>query len=242
MAWYPARAPPADASEWIRNENLLGTAFADKMQELNGYLQEQMRMAQIDYERFANEHRDFSPAYQVGQLVMLNAKNFKTRRPSRKLDNLCLGPFPIEAVVGPYSYRFSLPDEIRIRDAHPTFHTSLLRPYSPSPFASQQTPPDHPIVLDEEQEHQYIVDAILDSRIRYRKFRYLIQWQDGSQTWEPLWNVLDAEQVRSAFHVAHPQALRPTESDWQEARSRRPEWDPEGDDYSTQGSEEHARD
>jgi hypothetical protein len=37
----------------------------------------------------------------VGDLMMLNSKNLRTRRPSRKLDHKMHGPFQIEKLISP---------------------------------------------------------------------------------------------------------------------------------------------
>jgi hypothetical protein len=45
--------------------------------------------------KYADKTRAESPRYNQGDLVMLNGKNIKTRRPSRKLDHKLYGPFEI---------------------------------------------------------------------------------------------------------------------------------------------------
>jgi len=64
--------------------------------------QEQMR-------RYTDLARKEPPAYQVGDLVMLNSHNIKTRSPSRKLDNKNHGPFQIENIVSTLAVRLTLP-------------------------------------------------------------------------------------------------------------------------------------
>jgi len=66
------------------------------------------------------------PAYQVGDLVMLNGRNIKTCCPSRKLDHKNHGPFQIEKIVSPLAVHLTLPQQWKI---HNGFHVSLLEPY-----------------------------------------------------------------------------------------------------------------
>jgi len=47
--------------------------------------------------------------YQIGDLVMLNWRKIKTRRPSRKLDHKNHGPFLVEKLVSPLAVRLTLP-------------------------------------------------------------------------------------------------------------------------------------
>ena len=62
--------------------------------------------------------------------VWLNAKNIRTSRPSRKLDNKRLGPFTVDTAIGTHAYRLLLPDTMKV---HPVFHVSLLDPARPDP-------------------------------------------------------------------------------------------------------------
>ena len=83
--------------------------FATKMEEINAHLQNEMRLAQARYESTANYHRTPAPSFRVGDEVWLNAKNIKTKRPSKKLDWKKLGRFTIKRVVSKYAYELDLP-------------------------------------------------------------------------------------------------------------------------------------
>ena len=85
-------------------------------------VQEQMR-------RYTDPTRKEPQAYQVGNLVMLNGRNIKTRRPSKKLDHKNHGPFQIEKIVSPLAVRLTFPRKWKI---HNVFHVSLLEPYRTS--------------------------------------------------------------------------------------------------------------
>ena len=66
------------------------------------------------------------PRLKVGDLVMLNGKHLKTRRPCKKLDHKMQGPFKVEKVLSPTAVRLTLPQ----RWGGPkSFHVSLLEPY-----------------------------------------------------------------------------------------------------------------
>ena len=68
------------------------------------------------------------PEYKVGDLVLLNARNVKTRRPTKKLDQLFRGPCKIVKAIGTHAYRIELPQHMRGR-MHDVFHMSMLEPY-----------------------------------------------------------------------------------------------------------------
>ena len=79
------------------------------------------------YDRSRNE----APPYSVGDLVMLNGKNIRTRRGAKKFDAKLFGPFKVVRLVGQggQSVELELPQRWRV---HNVFHTSLIEPYCTS--------------------------------------------------------------------------------------------------------------
>src|SRR6266576_2615374 len=51
------------------------------------------------------------PHLNPGDLVMVNMKNMKTKRPSKKLDHKKLGPVEIIEAIGKRAYRVKLPPQ-----------------------------------------------------------------------------------------------------------------------------------
>jgi len=73
------------------------------------------------YERKATEQ----PSIEVGDLVMLKAKNIHTKRPSKKLSPQLYDPFKVLKKKGSRSYKLEFSPGWKI---HPMFHVSLLEP------------------------------------------------------------------------------------------------------------------
>ena len=122
------------------------------------------------------KHRN-APQYHKGNLVWLEGRNLHTNQPMAKLAARRHGPFPVEQVLSPVTYKLSLPSTWNI---HPVFHTDLLTPYQETPFHGEnyQCPP---VELVQGQE-EYEVEAVLDERHYGRKKRqYLVKWK-GIQT------------------------------------------------------------
>jgi len=82
---------------------------------------------------YDHSHQPAKP-HAVGDLLLLDAKGIETTHPSKKLDDKCLGPFPVTELVGIQDYCLRLLPFWKIGD---TFHTSKLTRYNMPAFPSQ---------------------------------------------------------------------------------------------------------
>jgi len=98
--------------------------FADKMRKITDTLNEQLTLAQAEYEDFANRHRRPAPLYLPGDKVFLDARNLAVDRPSKKLSNKFEGPLKVLNRIGTHAYRLELLPTWK--GVHDVFHTSML--------------------------------------------------------------------------------------------------------------------
>jgi len=137
---------------------------------------ERLEAAHKRMRRYMDPQCTETPKYQIGDLVMLNGRNIKTRRHSRKLDHKNHGPFQVEQIVSPLTVRLMLPRKWKI---HNVFHVSLLEPYRTS---EHRAPPNPSKILREaddiEQSKEYNVDKVLASTMKGRHVLYLVKWLD----------------------------------------------------------------
>ncbi|KAI7201342.1 hypothetical protein KC365_g18742, partial [Hortaea werneckii] len=171
---------------------------ADKAIVMAGELQKAHRTAQdairhsqqrIQKQRFKESKT--APQLKKGDKVYLLTKNLKTKRKTKKLDHVKVGPFLIAEQKGTVSYRLELPPDAKI---HPVFHISLLEPAHPS--ATLQTTFHYQEQEDDEYEVEKIVDYDRNSQ------RYLIKWKgypSDENTWEPLTN-LNCPKLLHQYH------------------------------------------
>ena len=81
--------------------------------------------------KYYDRSRKEATAYSVGDLVMLNGKNIRTRRAAKKLNAKLFGPFKVVRLVGQVGQSVELELPLRWR-VHNVFHTSLIEPYCTS--------------------------------------------------------------------------------------------------------------
>jgi hypothetical protein len=128
--------------------------------EIHSHLRTEINRANLRHQDNANNCRLPSPNYQNGDLVWLDGHNWKTRRPSKKLDNKRHGPFKVLETISPYAYRIDLPPSMK---CHNVFHASLLEPTANDAYPGQNSEPPPAVEIDGEDE--YFIKAVLDSRI-----------------------------------------------------------------------------
>jgi hypothetical protein len=160
--------------------------------------------------KYADQQRMEAPTYQVGDLVMLDGRNIKTRRPSRKLDHKLHGPFQVKKVISPTAIRLTLPRRWKI---HNVFHISLVEPFR----SGTRAPPDPNKILQEaddvEGSEEYDIDEVMSSYKSGNRVLYLVKWLGwpNKKDWmaEPFdhFSVGGQETLRE-FHLKYPDAPR----------------------------------
>ena len=146
--------------------------------------------------------------YKPGDLVLLEATNIKTERPSKKLDDKWYGPFKVIKKEGLVSYRLKL--DKSWHQIHPIFHECLLHPYHQGNFPSQKQaplPPPEIILGVEEAEVEYIID----SKCVGNTIHYLIHWKGfpcEENEWIPIKELANAQTAIKEFHRSNPDAPR----------------------------------
>ena len=98
-----------------------------------------------------NTYRAEHPLFQIGDKILINAKNIRTRRPSKKLNHRYLELFPITKLIGTKAVRVGLSKTMH---CHNVFHVSLLEPYWSNTFDGRKRRLSESVIIDDDEEYK----------------------------------------------------------------------------------------
>ena len=156
-----------------------------------------------------NSKRKMAPQLKEGDKLYFLIKNFKTKKPSKKLDHVKVGPFLIKKIKRPFDYELDLPADAKI---FPMFNIFLLEPASPD------TPLATTFRYHTEKKNEYEIEKIL----RQNGQRYFIRWKNCNETentWEPIKNFGNCQTLLRQFHQTGRTNL-PSQQEKQIVRTR----------------------
>ena len=134
-----------------------------------------------------------------GQKVWLDTCNLKTSY-HKKIAPKREGPFEIDKVLGPVTYRLKLPETWKIHDV---FHAILLRPYVENEVhgGNFSCP-----LLELLEGEVYEVESIIKHRQRGRGYQYYIKWKGypiTEATWENESTFSDDGNMLEQYKICH---------------------------------------
>lgn len=170
----------------LRSLNPAINAFVGKWSDQLSRAKLCLEAAQQRMKHYADQKRRATPAFKVGDQVLLNIRNFRLQSGlCRKLAPRYLGPFKIVQVVGSgkLAVKLDLPADLRI---HPVFHVSALKAYNH--FGGNYQPPPLPALVDGHLEFE--VDCISNTRKEGKQREYRVHWAGYQEaTWENVKNL-----------------------------------------------------
>lgn len=176
LGYQPALfAPRGEASE---GKVPAAAERAQQLRSVTERLKERWRES-VNSRAAYHDARHKRREYAVGDLVMLSTRNLRLPVPKKKMAARFVGPFRILDAIGTQAYRLALPSQYRV---HNVFHVSLLEPWQGR--AGEE--PAEPMPLAEE-EHEWVVEKIRDTRVHKGIREYLVQWKDWPEdynTWQ----------------------------------------------------------
>src|SRR5271168_624003 len=168
-----------------RPKNRTGLDFQalieEKMKQLISNREEALAAHKLARSSIAARKTNTFTPFVIGQKVWLDTRNLKTSY-HKKIAPKREGPFEIDEVLGPVTYRLKLPETWKI---HNVFHAILLRPYVENEVHGGNFP--HPLPELLEGQEVYEVESIIKHRRRGRGYQYYIKWKGypiTEATWE----------------------------------------------------------
>lgn len=161
----PARTPAA--AKWNRRE---AQAWTERLYNAWKIASSNMLVAQERQRMQANKRRR-EVDFDVGDMVYVSTKSWRTNRPSRKLGDQMSGPYRILERRG-NAFKLELPAEIKV---HPYFNPEKLRKAAEDPLPGQVHAPPIPEEIDGNLEWE--VEKILSVRKVYGLLRYRVKWR-----------------------------------------------------------------
>jgi len=178
--------------------------LATRMHKAWEIAKQNMERAQERMAKSVNQHRR-KIDWKVGEKVYLSARNLKSDRPSRKLDDQWKGPYEILDQVG-NSYRLKLPEGSRIHDV---FAPDVLTKDRNDPLPGQERPrPGGEIIAGQEE---WDVEDILAVKLVGNTLKYRASWvgHDPDPRWYPASNFMGSPHKLRDFHLAYPKRPGP---------------------------------
>jgi hypothetical protein len=163
-------------------ENTKFPSIDDKVKQMMADRDEALAAHELARTRMAERKQNMFTPFTVGQKVWLDTRNMKMNY-HKKMAPKREGPFKIEEVLGPVTYRLKLPTTWKI---HNVFHAVLLKPYVETEVHGENFSRPIPDILDGEEV--YNVEKILKHRRRGQSYQYLIKWEGypiSESSWEP---------------------------------------------------------
>ncbi|MBW0564142.1 hypothetical protein O181_103857 [Austropuccinia psidii MF-1] len=167
-----------------------------KIQSIQKDVKRELEVSIHRFKRYAEKSRASPPVLNPGVIIWLSSKNIKSTRPTKKLSERWLGPFPILKKVSTHAYHLKLPSEWK--SIHPVFHISLLEPVKRSKIPNSHQEPPPPIIIEEED--QWKVSQMLDSKLKRGDLWYLVEWKGLS----PTENLKNCPELVKDFHFLYP--------------------------------------
>jgi hypothetical protein len=145
-------------------ENTKFPSIDDKIKQIMTDWDKALAAHKLAQARMAERRQNVFTPFTIGQKVWLDTRNMKTNY-YKKMAPKREGPFEVEEVLGPVTYRLKLPTTWKI---HNVFHAVLLEPYIKTEVHGENFSRPIPDIFDGEEV--YNMETILKHRRRGRSY------------------------------------------------------------------------
>ena len=189
-------------------------AAEDRFKIINQIRDEALAAHELSRQLMMQRVKGKMPHFKEGDQVWLDSRNLKIAHESRKFAPRREGPFTIEKVLGPVTFRLNLPPRWKI---HPVFHASLLTPYHENETHGPNYLRPSPDLIEGAEEFE--IESIISHRRKGNQWEFLIKWKgypSSENTWQKGDNLEHSQETLDTYKEHHnlpnkpPPTLRPT--------------------------------
>jgi len=170
----------------VTAKNLTSRNYVGWIKEVHDHCREALDKARERMGKYYDRRRNEAPPFKVGDWVLLDLRNVKSRCPTKKFDHKFEGPFKVIKAVSRFAFRLELPKRWRI---HNVFHILLLEPYRRPTIPGREDPTPEQVVEEVgevepegEVSDDYAPKAIRDIVKLGRSVKYLVEWEGFPDT------------------------------------------------------------
>ena len=119
-------------TKWMKEtdvQNPAATRYSHWMKTILEKARTSLEQTHKAMKKYYDQCATSQPDIEVGDLVILNAKNVRTEQPTKKLSPRLYSPFKVQEKRGNRAFKLDIPSRWKI---HPVFHVSLLKRYKVS--------------------------------------------------------------------------------------------------------------
>jgi hypothetical protein len=195
--------PPSSATERLNRQQ--AQQLAGRMERAVEFAKSSMAIQQEKMARIANLRRR-KVDWKAKDFVLIDARNWKFDRPSKKLSDKWYGPVQVKRKVGE-SWEVDLPPRWKM---HNVFHSHSLRKAYANPLPGQVAEPAEELQIIPNQI-EYELEEVLASKLENGVLLYQCKWAqaDDDFAWYPCADAMYAPQKVKEFHLRRQSAPGP---------------------------------
>lgn len=171
-----------------------------------------MKEAQQRQKEYYDRRKQEAPTFQPGDLVLVDQRNLKTTRDTKKLDHKKVGPFKVLKRIGVNAYKLKFSH--RLKGLSPVINVNLLEAYHPDTIEGRTKPPPPPVEVSPENVEFEVKKIIKHKPFGKKKtLKYLVKWKglgSAEEEWLSLSDLKNSPEVLEKYWEKHPE-LKPKE-------------------------------
>jgi hypothetical protein len=195
LGYIPKSVPDHVFAKLAKQKGASGVfELGQRQEQILKILKENLLKAQARMKHYYDIRRPIQ-TFEIGDLVMLSSRNLNiehlgvSAEGTKKFGPLWIGPYPVLKKSSIDTYELQMPSSLKL---HPTFHTSLLKPYHKDENGNRFNKPNEGMIGAGGQDEAFLIEDVVNHKKDGDTIYYQIKWvgyPTDDNTWEPLENI-----------------------------------------------------